>query len=64
MCSLPVDIEKDAFSVDEMESVEADLIVHEEVPTIPEDIFLKWKNNISTKSCAAKMTTVMMMMTQ
>jgi hypothetical protein len=36
MRSLPLDVQKDLISVDEMESGDADLIMHEEVPSTPD----------------------------
>jgi hypothetical protein len=38
MCSLPVSIQRDVVSVDEMESADAFLNVHEEVPSIIRNI--------------------------
>jgi hypothetical protein len=39
ICSLPLNIQKGMVSVNKMESADDDLIAHEKVPTIPEDIF-------------------------
>jgi hypothetical protein len=42
-CCLPLDVQKDTASADEIESDDTDLIVHEEIPSTPakvlEDIF-------------------------
>ena len=37
-CSLPLDFQKDTASVDEIESDDTDLIVHEEVHSIPGEV--------------------------
>jgi hypothetical protein len=36
--SLPLDVQKDLALVDEMESGDADLIIHEEVPSTPDEV--------------------------
>jgi hypothetical protein len=36
--SLPLDVQEDLASVDEMESGDADLIMHEEVPSTPDEV--------------------------
>jgi hypothetical protein len=38
ICSLPLDVQKDLASVDEMGSGDSDLIIHEEVPSNPDEV--------------------------
>jgi hypothetical protein len=49
-----LDVQEDLASVDEMESGDADLIVHEEVPSTQDEVlknfFRKWKNSLQPKS--------------
>jgi hypothetical protein len=51
--SLPLDVQEDLASVDEMESGDADLIMHEEVPSTPdevlEEIFQKMEEQPTTE---------------
>jgi hypothetical protein len=54
-CCLPLDVEKDTASADEVESDDTDLISHEEVPSTPdevlEDIFKEMEEENQDSHC-------------
>jgi hypothetical protein len=54
-CCLPLDVEKDTASADEIESDDTDLIVHEEVPSnldeVLEDIFKELNEQNQDSHC-------------
>jgi hypothetical protein len=54
-CCLPLDVEKDTASADEIESYDTDLIAHEEVPSTPnevlEDIFKEMEEQNQDSHC-------------
>jgi hypothetical protein len=62
-CSLPLDVEKDTASAGEFESDDTDLIVHEEVPSTPnevlEDIFKEMEEQNQDSHCESRDSDVM-----